>query len=194
MKFYSGSMPAAHDFETISRAVRRCESRCRHWEGTIYRAVSPRYFTQKSIVSGEGSEEHGGRWSPRGIKAVHGSLTPETAMAETLQRYRYAGVPIAKAMPKVFGAIQVTVSKCLDLTDSDLCRALGVVLDEALDADWRARQEEYGESSTQAIGRAVYSAGIEAVIDPSAAEDGGRNVIVFPDVLQPGSTLRPEGV
>ena len=130
-------MEAHSDFDQILGGIARNQSICVPWAGLVFRATSPRHFTPFALVSGQGSSEHGGRWSPKGIKAVYGSCTPETAMAETLQHYRNAGIPIEKAMPKVFVALRVSVSASVDLTKIDIEHVFGFPLDELLQEDWR---------------------------------------------------------
>ena len=122
-------------------------------------------------------------WNPPGIKAVYGSLTPETAMAETLRQYRYFAIPIIDAMPKVFVAINSSVYRSLDLTSPGTLANLGISLGKVLDEDGRAKWNRMKESLTQAIGRAAFSAGFEALIAPSSADTRGTNAIVYPDAL-----------
>jgi hypothetical protein len=110
-------------------------------------------------------------------------------MAETLQYFRYHRIPIVKAMPRLFVAIKVSVSRSLDLRDSDRLRTLGVSHQEILDTDWRLEISAGEESLTQAIGRAAFSIGIEALLTPAAAERTGTNAAIFPDMLQPGSVF-----
>src|SRR5437763_13148806 len=71
-----------------------------------YRSSTPKYATEDDLVSGEGSKIHGGRWNPPGIAALYMSLTPETAMAETLAHHRYYGIAVEEAMPRTFVAVQ----------------------------------------------------------------------------------------
>lgn len=187
-------MEAHPDYEKILSGIEQCKADCVPLTGVVFRATSPRHFTAKALISGEGSSEHGGRWSPKGIRAVYGSFTPETAMAETLKRYRSAGIPIEKAMPKVFVGIKISISQSLDLTAIDVERVFGFSMSELLQEDWKLQQEGNVESRGQSIGRAVFALGIEALRVPSAADKGGQNIVVFPDVLQSGSAITAEGV
>lgn len=82
---------------------------------TTYRSSSPAYATEMDLITGEGSKRYGGRWNSIGIAAVYASLTPETAMAETLAHYRYYGIPVEDAMPRTFVAIVVRLQAVLDL-------------------------------------------------------------------------------
>jgi RES domain-containing protein len=67
-----------------------------------YRSSTPKYATENELLLGEGSKRHGGRWNPIGIAAVYASLTPETAMAETLAHNRYYGIAVEEAMPRTY--------------------------------------------------------------------------------------------
>jgi len=180
-------MNAHPEYERIFKALQQFRDTSIPWSGVIFRSTSPHHYSHAAILSGEGSAKSGGRWNPIGIKAVYGSLSPETAMAETLQYFRYHRIPIEKAMPRLFVAIKVSVSRSLDLRDSDRLRTLGVSHQDILDTDWRLKISAGEESLTQAIGRAAFSIGIEALLTPAAAERTGTNAVIFPDILQPGS-------
>jgi hypothetical protein len=58
-----------------------------------------------------------------------------------------------------------------------------------LDEDWRKEVQKMREPMSQAIGRAAFSAGLEVILVPSSADPAGANVVVFPDLLSPGSRL-----
>jgi RES domain-containing protein len=180
-------MKAHPDHERIFKALQRFRDISIPWSGVIFRSTSPYHYSRAAILSGEGGARSGGRWNPIGIKAVYGSCTPETAMAETLQYFRYYQIPIEKAMPRLFVAIRVSVSRSLDLRDTDLLRTLGVSRQEILDTDWRFKISAGEESLTQAIGIGAFSIDIEALLVPAAAERTGTNAVIFPDILQPGS-------
>jgi RES domain-containing protein len=182
------------EYERITQLLHGEKEKAAPWTGVIYRSTSPRHFTPTGVLSGEGSSWRGGRWNPLGIKAVYGSLTPETAMTETLRHYRYYEIPIMDAMPKVFVAIKISVQRSLDLTSSDTLGNLGVSLGEILDEDWRAKCKRMEESLTQAIGRAAFSTGFEALIAPSSEDGTGTNVIVYPDALSAASRFEVMGM
>lgn len=84
--------------------------------GEIYRSASPKYANSRDLLTGGGSRRFGGRWNPVGIAAVYGSLTPETAMEETLAHARYYGLPVHASMPRTFVAISFALKSVLDLT------------------------------------------------------------------------------
>ena len=107
------------------------------FEGVVYRSSTPQYATEADLLTGEGSRRFGGRWNPVGIAMVYASLTPETAMAETLAHNRYYGIPIEDTMPRIFVAIEVKLHTLLDLRDGNVRRRLQVAEDRILTVDWR---------------------------------------------------------
>ena len=110
-------------------------------------------------------------------------------MVETLQYFRYHRIPIIKSMPRSFIAINVSVSRSIDFLDAIRLQALGVSRDEILDLDWRMKMNAGEEPLTQAIGRAAFSVGIEALLAPAAADRTGTNVVIFPENLDAGSVF-----
>ncbi len=73
--------------------------------------------------------------------------------------------------------------KVCDLTDSRVRRALGFTLRDVIEEDWRSLQKAGIESWTQAIGRGCYRAGFSGLVVPSAQRKGGRNIVLFPDIV-----------
>jgi RES domain-containing protein len=126
---------------------------------------------------------------PIGIALVYASLTPETAMAETLAHNRYYGIPIEDAMPRTFVAIAVKVHRLLDLRVGDVRRRLQVSEDKILTVDWRAEMRAGREPITHQLARAAHTGPWEGLIVPSAADRDGHNLLIFPDKLGPDSTM-----
>ena len=56
--------------------------------------------------------------------------------------------------------------------------------------DWRRLQDKGHEALTQAIGRMIHEAGIEAMLVPSAATRNGSGIVIFPDNLTKKSSLK----
>jgi hypothetical protein len=109
---------------------------------------------------------------------------PETALAESLAHARYYNLPLSTALPRVLVSLVLNAISILDLRNSQLRRVLHIRLDEIIESDWRRENRRSREAVTQAWGAAFATAGIEALIAPSAANDGGTNVIVFPGNLR----------
>lgn len=154
-----------------------------------FRSTTPQYATEIDLVSGEGSRLQGGRWNLPGIAAVYASLSPETAMAETLAHFRYYGFPVHSAMPRTFAAIEVRLLKVLDLTSGDMRQRVRISESRLLNADWRRALDAGKPALTHLLGRASFDAGFEGLLVRSAVDEEGQNLVVFPDNLLPSSKL-----
>lgn len=129
----------------------------------------------------QGSRRTGGRFNPPGdFGAVYLSFEKETAVAELRRRARRSAVRIGELLPRVLLVVESELQKVLDLTDDETRRHWGLDGEDLVSGDYRACQD---------VGRAARRAGYEAVLYPSAARDGGRNLAVFVDRLRPGSRL-----
>jgi len=176
------------EFLRIARAIARLPRR--PWSGVAYRSVSPAWAGDRDLLSGEGVRRYGGRWNAAGgFAAVYASLTPETAVGEALAHVRHYGIPEADAMPRIVVALDAAVAALLDLTDGSVRRSLRVSRRRLRTDPWRSAAEGGREALTQAIGRAAFEAGLEALLVPSAADRRGANLVVFPARLRPGSRL-----
>lgn len=156
---------------------------------TGYRSTTPRYAREGDITSGAGSREFGGRWNPPGISAVYASLTPETAMEEALAHFRYYGIPAHAAMPRTFVAIRAELSKVLDLTRGRVRQRLRISEKRLMQTDWRKDLQAGKTALTQLVGLAAFETEFEGLLVPSAADQAGRNLVVFPENLLDSSRL-----
>jgi len=159
----------------------------------VFRMVNPRYTKDADIISGKGGFRAVGRWNLRSkFHCMYASMTPETALLESLARVRRNHLPDEKALPKTLVCVAVRVRKALDLTDGQVRQRLNVSEKRMTDpARWQADNYHNRESITQAIGRAAASLAFEALIIPSAADTPhGVNVIVFPENLLASSELK----
>jgi RES domain-containing protein len=162
----------------------------RPWSGDVYRFAIPRWATRAQLLSGDGALRAGGRWHFAGaFRAVYASLSPETALAESLAHYRRFDIAIRTAMPRTISAIVVSLRRIGDLNDGLVRRKLGVSYAHMLQEEWWSRQSLGKEALTQCIGRSAFEAGLEGLLVPSAAMVGGRGLVWFPDNLHAESTL-----
>jgi RES domain-containing protein len=159
------------------------------FNGILYRSSTPKYAIERDLLTGMGSKRDGGRWNPIGVLVVYASLTPETAMAETLAHNRYFRIPVEDAMPRTFVAIKARLQVILDLRVGHVRQRLQVSLDRILTVDWRKEMLANREPITQALGRAAYAVGWEGLIVPSAADPEGNYLLVFPENLRGGSPI-----
>jgi RES domain-containing protein len=160
---------------------------------------APRDAKAARILAGRKSRREGGRWNPRGLcAAVYASLEPETALCELLAtlcdgrpvRTGDTARELAGAAPCVLVGMECRLRKTLDLTDPAVRRALGVSARSLAASRWEHQQNKGREARPQALGRAAFEAGAEALVVPSARRRGGRNLVVFPENLGRGSALR----
>jgi RES domain-containing protein len=153
----------------------------------VYRSSTPRYATENDLLTGIGSQRW--RWNPVGLAAVDASLTPETALAETLAHHRYYNLPLEQAMPRTFVAIEARLRQVLDLGNGQVRQRLRLSLASLLAVDWRRDMAEGRIPLTQVLGWAADLSGFEGLLVPSSADPTGINLLVFPRKLRPGSRL-----
>jgi RES domain-containing protein len=180
--------------DRIASGIRRCLRLAVSWGGVLFRATGHDYANRRDVVTGEGSRIAGARFTPRGaFRAVYGSLDMETALAESLANHRRLGLPDAEALPLTFVALRAAADGLLDLTRPEVRRALGVSRERLL-GPWRHEQARGREALTQAVGRLSRAAGLPGILYPSAQRRGGRNAVLFPELLPPGGleVIHPE--
>ena len=154
-------------------------------DSVLFRFIDPRFSTAAEIISGEGGHWASGRWNLKGaMRVAYTATEPETALAECLAHARYYKLPLSTALPRVLVSLVLSATNVLDLGNANLRRGLRISLDEIIATDWRRENRRLREAVTQAWGAAFGAAGVEAIIAPSAAREGGSNVIVFPENLR----------
>ena len=174
----------------LARVVRRLQSRAIPWRGVVYRSTSLRYATGDDLLTGIGSKRAGARWnSPGSFEAVYTSLDPHTALDEVLAHFRYYGLPIESAMPRVTVSVRVEVERLLDFTDGSIRSSFRLSAKRLIAEPWRIKQESGHEAITQALGRVVKQWGLEGMLVRSAASGNGVNLIIFSENLLPRSRL-----
>lgn len=148
------------------------------WSGTFFRFQTTEFPGAKDILSGEGAKLRGGRWNRPGIAAIYGSTADITALEECKANDRYYGIQTRS--PRLLVAIEARLERVLDLTVPEVRRALRYTLKASAAEDWRKVQQAGGESDSQALGRAIASAGADGLLARSSAVWAGMNVVVFP--------------
>lgn len=153
------------------------------WKGLAYRCAGLEYASAEKLISGEGTRRYGARWmAPGAERVVHLSTTEMTAVQESRGHFVRYGLDGIKPAPRVLVTLEVEVSRLLDLFRLDsLCE--GFTIQEMLDDDWERLNELGKESLSQALGRAAFSLGYEAILAPSAVYRRRRNLAVFPENL-----------
>lgn len=149
------------------------------WRGRIIRGVSFHLATQRDLPTGMGAMLHGGRWNPRGLPVLYGSLEMTTALAELLAWCDYYGLPETAALPCVWVAFDVDLERAVDLREPGTLRKLRVSRKQLLAEPWRDIQARGAEALTQSLGREADGLGIEGILVPSARSRKGNNVVVL---------------
>lgn len=187
MRFMATSPPT---LEQLKTRLNRLLPSAAAFAETVYRSSTPKYARESDLLTGEGSSRNGGRWNPIGLAVVYASLTPETAMAETLAHNRYYGIPIEDAMPRTFVALEASLPAVLDFRLGKVRNRIQVSLERILSVDWRKEVRAHREPITQTIGRAAWEIGVGGLVVPSAVDPHGYNLLVFPENLSSGGELR----
>jgi RES domain-containing protein len=178
-------------FLEFSRRLKETPEIFRPWKGTIYRVTTLKYRDPGEILMGEGSYRHGGRWNAMGsLRAVYGSVDDVTALKESKANADYANLPYPFRETRLIVAVEVALSRVVDLTSAEILKLLGVTEEELRNEDWRKVQEQGFESLTQALGRAAVEAKAEGLLAFSARVPKAINVVYFPQNRLRGSKVR----
>jgi RES domain-containing protein len=175
----------------FSRRLKETPEIFQPWKGTIYRVTTLKYRNPQIILLGEGSYRNGGRWNAiESFRAVYGSVDDVTALKESKANAEYAHLPYPFRETRLIVAVDVSLSRVVDLTASNTSKALDVTEEELRTEDWRKVQEQGFESLTQALGRAVFEARGEGLLAFSARVAKAINVAYFPENKLRGSEVR----
>lgn len=180
-------------FAEILAALDSAKDQARAWMGNGFRLAAVSHASASKILSGRGSLEFGGRWNAAGtFPAVYCSLRPETAVTETMSRFRKTGLKARRPLPGVLVSLAIKLQSVLDFTNPREFPAVDPFLAKAKRENWQKLQDEGWEASSQAIGRAAHQLGIEGLLFSSAVVAGANNLVVFPENLRARSVLRLE--
>jgi RES domain-containing protein len=173
--------------EALARGLNRATKHAGPFAAETFRATSVEYSNRDDLLTGLGAKMNGGRWNPPGsFAAVYVSTSAEGAVSEYLAHQRHFGFRDSDALPCTLVGLEVQLKTVLDLTDGEVRKALGVSETRMLDDAWRKAKKH--ESLTQAIGRLAFEAEFEAILVPSSAAPGVKNLVVFP-----GNVVPPDG-
>jgi len=143
------------------------------------------------ILFGEGSYRNGGRWNAiESFRAVYGSTDDVVALKESKANAEYANLPYPFRETRLVVALEVSLSRMVDLTSAQTLERLGVSDEELRREDWRKVQEQGFESLTQTLGRAAFTAKAEGLLALSARVPKGVNVVYFPQNRLRSSRVR----
>ena len=180
-------------FSEILAALDSVKGQARAWAGNGFRLAALSHASSSKILSGRGSQKFGGRWNAAGtFPALYCSLLPETAVTETMSRFRKTGLKARRPLPGVLVSLAIKLQSVLDFSDPHAFPAVEPFLAKAMRENWQRLQDEGREASSQALGRAVQQLGLEGILFSSAIVPAATNLVVFPDNLRSRSFLRLE--
>lgn len=123
----------------------------------------------------------GGRYNPPGeFGALYLSESPALCWNEKMKQYNDR----AEAIPlQTLGEFDVRISRCLDLTDDNVLKILGLKTEDLTDL--------FIHSLPRMIGAAAWSLGIEAlkVFSCVPVKEAKKNIVIFKDHLNPTSKI-----
>lgn len=158
------------------------------FEADCFRSVELTYGHPDDVISGEGTRLHGGRFVPRGMRAVHASLDEDTGAREvTARKARLRGRAqiLLKDYPRLTYVISIEAEKCVDFRSVDRSTVLGQTLAAALDLS--------DLTDSQTVGQYLVAKGVQAALVPSAVGPGA-NIVVFLDTRsRPKIEIRNRG-
>jgi RES domain-containing protein len=160
--------------------------------GSFFRAIPLVHIS--SPLSAVGSLARGGRYNAAGgFEAFYIARSPDTTLYE-LQVISPRSAP-TRTKPLITFTIEVDLQAVVDLTSRANVHALGLTPADLI-VEWKAVLIAGGVPITHDIGSAARDAGVEAIIVPSARQPGATNLVIFPDRLRHGSSVRidpPDG-
>lgn len=163
----------------------------------VFRSCSPTYGTKPILSQLEqaafGSFIRGGRFNERGqFHMLYLSLDRETCLAE-LDKYAERGNITLKDNPPhpvTVAPWRVKLSCVLDLTDASVRKQLRIDEQILSRTDWETLQNHYEIiAATQRIGKIAKEFGFAALLTPSVARPGGKNLNVFIDNIHHGKDV-----
>jgi RES domain-containing protein len=180
------AIKARPHFDEINQAVRKLSKKGKPFLGVCYRCTEPQFADQ--IISGLGSQLHGGRWTPKNsFPTVYLCETAEAALQEYLARSRRMRLPDHKSLPMVMAWIKVKAANLLNTTNAEIAAIINPIL--ATDKiHWRAIQDRR-EAVSQAIGRAIQEVCFSGLIAPSQASPRKKIIVIFPKKLKAPEAL-----
>jgi RES domain-containing protein len=127
---------------------------------TVYRAHNPKWAFAPE--SGEGAALTGGRFNPRGVKALYTSVRFETAWLEAQQAFPF------KAQPLTLCAYGVDCADVLDLTDPATLAARAITPAD-LACGWKDLESRGIRPPSWVVADRLIRDGAAAIVVPSYA-------------------------
>jgi RES domain-containing protein len=161
-------------FNTKQRAVvERWVGRAAPLQGVYFRSVEYRYMDPKDVLNGAGTRKYGGRFAPKGIRAIYLSATDSGASKEvTARKSRLGGTAQISTgkYPRVVYAVAVDLQKTLDLSDLGISLTGKAVVKTCLALN--------DLEPSMDLARELQAGGIQALLFPSVLS-GDNNLVVY---------------
>ncbi len=150
------------------------------WDGPVFRHTAAT-LERGRVLNGEGARRHGGRWNPEdSFRTVYASVDVDTAVAEFRRTIPPERDVSNVATAVVLWRIIARLENLVDLRLLENRRALELPEPFAGSARTEVSQD---------IGDAAYYVRYKGMLVPSAAVEGGVNLVVFPDHLETADLL-----
>jgi RES domain-containing protein len=115
--------------------------------------------------SGDGARRFGGRFNPpHSYPVVYLCTTRPCVVAELTRQARRQGLAIDDLLPRELWLVTVTLTRVLDLTDTETLQTLGVELDELVRDDLQLTHD-IGEAAHEHRFQAIRSTSVTGVDD-----------------------------
>ena len=126
------------------------------------------------------SRSAGGRWNPPGeFGALYTTIVEDDIKREMERGAEKRGISVKDLMPRDIVSIAVSLHTVLDLTDPVVLRALKFNVDDLTNDVYE---------STRDLSRALFKAGIEGIVVPSAAGKG-KNLVIYSENISSKSSV-----
>ena len=97
-------------------------------------------------------------------------------------------------LPTTTWPIDIKIQNCLNITSESLARESRIFLPLAMKFEWKEFNDVVSiKSYSQRLGRKIAHSGYEGMLVPSARKENGQILVVFPENLIAGSSLRLYG-
>lgn len=125
-----------------------------------------------------------GRWNRHGeYGCLYTALTARGAIAEYAKMLQHAGLEPHADRERDLVSIEVEIERVYDVTDAKTLAGLGVTVDDFTD------DSPSGLELCRSLADAVRSDGYSAILSPSAALHGEKNLNIYFDGLAQGLAL-----
>ena len=142
------------------------------YQGPLFRALNPIYAREP--LSGKGAALHGGRFNPKGMPALYGSLRVTTAIKEANQ----AGT----LQPTTLVSYEADIESVLDSRDEAALKPFAMSAASLGDPGWRDQMKAQGKAPTQILAETLIGRGYHGLLVRSyapGASDDDLNLVLW---------------